>query len=298
MPNLRNIIDRIINAKPDIVVRDFVGDTGAPHNGPLSVSPDVIVRPADPLANGQALFGGGATMGNAGLSSPITTGNYDIFIRVLNRGGAAANNVQAAVYWAPPADLVMPTAWHKIGTSTPATVLVSPASMTVLPKITWQQIPAPGHYCFVATVGCPDDPDPIPDHTALTLYSFDDYLHLIRLNNNITWRNFNVEPIPLNGMLPVMHFMAPGAHDANRLMQLEVVANLPEGAQLWLEGPADFVGALLKGHFEQSARDKTLKIPLSPQGVNRFQEMIFPAGSQNPLQTPSDSAGKISPRGL
>lgn len=286
MPNLRAIIDTVINARPDIVVRDVVGDTGQPHTGLASASPDVIVRPANTVSNPQASFGGSLTMGNAGLSSLVGTGDHELFVRVFNRGGAPANDVRATVYWSRPATLVRPDLWTKINTSGPASVPVSSTSMTVLPKITWpsSQIPAPGHYCFVATIGCPADPDPVPDQMALTLVDFDDYVRLIRSNNNIAWRNFNVGPIPANGGLPVMNFMAPGAHDADHLMQLEVVARLPEEAQLWLEGPADFVSALLTGRLGENPRGKELKLPLSPHGTNRFQEMVFPAKSQTQLR--------------
>lgn len=286
MPNLRFIIDTVINARPDIVVRDFVGDTGAPHTGLVSASPDVIVRPANTVSNPQAAFGGSSTMGNASLSFPVGAGDHDLFVRVFNRGGAPANDVRATVYWSQPATLVRPDLWMKINTSGPATVPVSSTSMTVLPKITWpsSQIPAPGHYCFIATIGSPDDPDPVPDRMALTLVDFDDYVRLIRANNNITWRNFNVVSIPPGGGLPAMNFMAPGAHDADRLMQLEIVARLPEEARLWLEGPADFVSALLTGRLGEDPRGEDLKLPLSPHGTNRFQEMVFPAKSQTSLR--------------
>jgi Subtilase family len=47
MPNLRVIIeDDVLNLAQDIYLRDFAGDVGDAHNGPISTSPDIIVRPA------------------------------------------------------------------------------------------------------------------------------------------------------------------------------------------------------------------------------------------------------------
>ena len=54
MPNLRSIFDTVLNAAPDVYIRDFVGDAGEPHVGAISASPDIILRPtaiADPQAS-------------------------------------------------------------------------------------------------------------------------------------------------------------------------------------------------------------------------------------------------------
>jgi hypothetical protein len=58
MPNLRAIFDTVFNTAPDIYIRDFVGDTGEPHEGAISASPDIILRPAM-VAYPQAEFGAG-----------------------------------------------------------------------------------------------------------------------------------------------------------------------------------------------------------------------------------------------
>lgn len=294
MPNLKEIIDRIIGISPDVVVRDNLADDGDPHINQISASPDVIVRPADgSITNPQNSFGGGnPNMGNGNLSWDLTTGDQEIYVRVFNRGGAAATGTRATVYWSlPGTNLLDPDRWTKINTSIPppVNVPVGMSSMTVLSKIPWpsSQIPVPGHYCFIATVGCDGDPDPIPDHTTLTrTLTFDEFYDLIRSNNNITWKNFNVIPVLSNmvGSMRSINFLAPGAYDIDRLMQLEVVARLPEGAHLELEGASDFINAMVKGQFEKNMSADKMKLPLSPHGVNRFREIVFLAKSLNPLQ--------------
>lgn len=298
MPNLRNIINNlgvINNRKPDLVVRDNLADTGEPHTGLLSISPDIIVRPENTVTNPQASFGGGSpNIMNGNLShDQIQYQDQDIFVRVFNRGGANATNAQATVYWAPPTTLVTPNMWNLIGTSAPLTSAIVPntSSMTVLNRINWDSssssFPGQGHYCFIAVVFSSEDTNPIPDHTQLTrTLTFDQFLDLIRTNNNITWDNFEVLPI-LSSASMMMKFIAPGAYDDDRLMQLEIVAHLPEGAQLSLEGPANFVNALQKGYFE-NVREERMRVLLSPYGVNRYKEIMFPANSQNQLELIAD----------
>ncbi len=46
MPNLRAIIESdVLNVAPDVYLRDNLADTGDPHGGAISSSPDIILRP-------------------------------------------------------------------------------------------------------------------------------------------------------------------------------------------------------------------------------------------------------------
>lgn len=292
MPNLNTFISAALNATPDLVVRDNLSDNGTIHSGTLSTSPDIIVRPENSVANPQAAFGGGnPNMGNANLgTNEITRQDQDIFVRVFNRGGSNATNAQATVYWSPPSTLVTPNMWNLIGTSTPlaAAIMPNPSSMTVLNRVNWDSslasFPGPGHYCFIAVVHSAQDPNPIPDHTEITRQlTFDEFRDLIRTHNNIAWRNFNIGPLPPSGSNMMMSFVAPGAFDEDRAMQLEVGADFPPGTQFRLEGKAGFVNALVKGYFEEGPEGK-VQLPLSPYRLNRFKEIPFPARSLNTLQ--------------
>jgi serine protease len=59
MPDLKAIIDNVLNVAQDIYIRDFVGDVGDPHAGPVSASPDIILRQSA-VPNPQAAFGQGS----------------------------------------------------------------------------------------------------------------------------------------------------------------------------------------------------------------------------------------------
>jgi len=112
-----------------------------------------------------------------------------VYLRVWNRG-TDAGNVTATVYWSPPATLVTPNLWNLIGNAAFADVPPRNVVEVSSPGITWASanIPAPGHYCFVATAGNAADPAPNPG----TFATFNEFVDYIYAHNNITWRNFNV----------------------------------------------------------------------------------------------------------
>src|SRR6185295_17178733 len=100
-------------------LRDFVGDTGQPNAGVGgSTSPDVIVMNAT-VADPQAAFGAGSGTENSdALSDPVRAGTDNfVYVRLLNRGGGAAVNVTATVYWSPAATLITPSMWTRIGST-------------------------------------------------------------------------------------------------------------------------------------------------------------------------------------
>ena len=249
MPNLRAIIDgNVLGLAPDLYLRDFVGDTGLPHAGPISASPDIILRPTV-VANPQAAFGAGSgTESDSMLGFTAETGQDNfIYARVLNQGGGAAINAIVTVYWSQVATLVSPDMWTLVGSATLPNVPTGEV-LTVAPGITWPAagIPAPGHYCFVGIVGHPGDPAP----STGALLNWTNFNNFIRNNNNITWRNFNVEdndpapdPATPKGFV-AMPFLAPGAFDRARPFQFEIITRLPNEAKLFWKSPSRFSSCL------------------------------------------------------
>jgi hypothetical protein len=293
MPNLRNIFDTVFSAAPDVYIRDFVGDSGEPHSGSISASPDIILRPTA-VANPQASFGDGSgTENNAALGWTAEAGQDNfIYVRVLNQGGSAATNVEATVFWSPVASLVTPDLWTLVGTTTVPSVPVG-EQLTVSDAIVWQQagIPGPGHYCFVGLVGNAQDPAPGP----ADFLDWDNFYRFIRENNNVTWRNFNVEnndPDVKDPSVPkgfkALKFLAPGAPDKARPMALEVIAKLPEGARVLLEVPLVFYELLHEKHqlgkITIDRKRGVAFIPIKPHGRMRFGEILFPAKSRAALR--------------
>lgn len=289
MPNLRAIINgNVIGLAPDVYLRDFVGDIGDPHTGAISASPDVILRPtAEP--NPQAAFGEGSGTENSntlGFEAEAGQNNF-LYVRVRNRGGSDATNVRADVFWSPVASLLTPDLWTFVGSVVIPNVQ-SGNLLTVSNAITWAaaDIPGPGHYCFVGLIGNAADPAPIP----ADFVDWDNFQDLIRNNNNVTWRNFNVvdnEPDPAadpSGYVAA-EFLAPGAPDRGRRMRLEVVARLPKGARALLEMPAAMYDALRERVPAKIDRKRQrVLVPINPHGLRSFGDMLFPAKSRAKLR--------------
>jgi hypothetical protein len=291
MPDLRAIIDgTILNLVPDVYLRDFVGDTGEPHGGAISASPDVILLPAA-VPDPQAAFGAGSgTENSSTLGSTAEAGQDNfIYVRVLNQGGAAAADVEATVYWSPVATLVTPDLWTLVGTAVLPSVPTGEV-LTVSPAITWPaaQIPGPGHYCLVGLVGHPQDPAPSPGD----LLNWDNFRTFIRRNNNVTWRNFNVEdndPAPDPGTpkgFVSLPFLVPGAFDASRPFQLDVQARLPRGAQALLELPVA-VARRFRLPLDQltvGGRRDIARLRLPAPGKYTLPEVVLPARSRTAMR--------------
>ncbi len=291
MPDLRGIIDgEVLNLRPDVYLRDFVGDTGAPHAGSISASPDVILVPAA-VADPQGTYGAGSGTENSntlGFTAEAGQNNF-IYVRVLNRGVNDAANVEATVYWSPVATLVTPDLWTLVGTATLPNVPTGDV-LTVSPAITWLSgdIPGPGHYCFVGLVGNALDPAPSPGD----LSNWDNFRTFIRNNNNVTWRNFNVEnndpaadPETPKGFV-ALPFLAPGAFDRVRPFQLLISARLPKGAKAFLEAPISFARRLrlLSNQMELIGMRKVVHIPLPAPGIRLLPAAEFPTKSRTPMR--------------
>lgn len=243
MPNLRGIIDDVLNLVPDVYVRDFVGDTGDPHNGPLSSSPDIILR-KNAVANPQAAFGAGSgTENDATLGAEAKRGQDNfLYVRCLNRGSAGAANVAAQLFWSPAATLVTPDLWTPVGAGAVTIPNVPPGNvLTCSDGLTWPnaQIPATGHYCFVGILGTEGDPAPAP----ADFMNFDNFRTFIRTLNNVSWRNFNVvdaDPSDPSAQF-VLPWIMPGAPDRSARFSLELAMNLPPRAEVVLELPLGFM---------------------------------------------------------
>ena len=125
------------------------------------------------------------------LGSTVEAGqDNSVYVRMLNQGGSAATNVEATVFWSPVATLVTPDLWTRVGSTIVPNVLAG-EQLTMSDAIVWDQaeIPGPGHYCLVGLIGNGVDPAPSPAE----FLNFDNFRRFIRENNNVTWRNFNVE---------------------------------------------------------------------------------------------------------
>jgi hypothetical protein len=261
MPNLRSIVETTLGLVPDVYMRDAVGDTGAvPSAGAVSVSPDIIVRPAA-VADPDASFGeGSGTENDDTLGASVEHGQDNfIYVRMRNRGAATAFATTAKVYWSEVATLVTPDMWHLIGTTAPIDVPVGD-TLAVAGPLTWPEANLPtvgNHACFVALLDQAADPEP-PVPGAGPSFDWGAFVNLVRAQNNATWRNFNVvdaladpraDPVAID-------FIIAGSPDAARRFDLEIVQRLPLGVKLELEVPAALLAVLPKTGFAGQQIDR------------------------------------------
>jgi hypothetical protein len=243
MPDLQALMNNL-GLVPDVYVRDNVGDTGTiPSAGALASSPDVFVLHA-PVTDPNASFGeGSGHEDDTGLGSLVERGHSNfVYVRMKNRGEGDANAVQATVYYSTPATLLTPDLWTEIGT-TPAVNVPHGDTLVVADPIEWldADLPPDGHYCFVAILDHPQDPAPLPPGPT----DWPGYRSFIRAQNNVTWRNFNVETPPEPAGDPTdLPFLLTGYPDEPRYFNLEILRFLPKEAELWLAAPVE-LGKLL-----------------------------------------------------
>lgn len=175
----------------DLYIRDNLDDTGQEPlvAGGISASPDIIVYNQQ-LLDPQGTLGTPAAMAQAHLGEPVEKGQDNfIYLRVQNRGANACAGT-ATVYWCPVSTFPTPGSWNLVN-PTPITIpSVSPGGVKIVGPVVWSEadIPATGHYCFVALLN--SGSDPAPDPAAIS--SVEDFHQFIRSSNNATWKNFNV----------------------------------------------------------------------------------------------------------
>jgi len=270
MPNLRSIVQNTLGLVPDVYLRDNLGDTGAvPTTGTVSISPDVIVQ-AVPVADPNASFGeGSGTENNDTLGTVVEHGQDNhVYVRMRNRGLGPAPGTRATVYWSEVSTLVTPEMWRLIGTTAPVNVPVG-NTLVVTPELVWPKtdLPVTGdHACFVAILDQASDPAP-PIPASGPGFDWNMFLNLVRAQNNVTWRNFNVvDLLPDPSADPAaLDFIIAGSPDAARLFDLEIQQHLPEGVKVELEVPKALLAVLPKVGFASRKIDNRLaraRLPL------------------------------------
>ena len=285
MPNLRALAETTLNLVSDVYLRDFVGDNGqVPSAGGISASPDVIVRPAM-VANPTTEFGEGSPSENDNtLGGTVEAGQDNfIYVRMRNRGGAAASDVTVTVWWSQVATLLTPGSWTLIGVTGPVTVPTGD-TLVVAGPITWARddLPSMGtHACFVAIANAPGDgAPPLPG-----AFDWDGFQALIRNQNNATWRNFNVvETLPDPAADPTaVDVLVRGAPDEAREFDLEILQQLPEDVGVaWLVAPALF--AALPAPLRRGARYENGKYRIQLPALRslRLCAILLPKGAAFP----------------
>lgn len=248
MPDLNKIINAFINPAKDIYIRDNIFDIGDRHQGAICMSPDIITlnTPISAPNTANNIFGtNSGTERIIGLGDSVLKNqdNY-IYVRILNKCNTAIANVNIKIYYSEPVTLMTPNRWIYIGNTTIATVPANTNNgnieLTVSESpIIWHSndIPSAGHYCYVCIIESVDDPAPPASEIDLA-NDMSNFTKLIRENNNITWRNFNVIDFQQNIVLP---FLLVGDATKKRVFNVYITNTLPDDALIEFEIPNAFI---------------------------------------------------------
>lgn len=269
----------------DVYLRDHPDDVGdEPWPGSISASPDIILQKFQ-LADPQGAFGHGSgteSDPNLGKEAEFGQDNF-IYVRHSNRGSRVAR-ARTDVYWALPSTLLTPDQWNYIGET--EEVVVEPGELIVSDALTWNEadIPdpddGPSHFCFVGIAGSPSDPKTMSLDQVQTFaqtFTWDEFRDLIRKNNNVTWRNFNVVDDLLNLKANFVDFRFVGAFDADR--RFDIVIENPVG-ELEVRFPnAPGLSDALKGHVRELRVDGNQIVARLPaKSTVRLANLILEKG--------------------
>jgi hypothetical protein len=215
----------------DLFIRDNLDDHGREPliDGGICMSPDVIIYNQE-LLEAQATLGSASAQDRDDLGEAVEYGQDNfIYLRVQNRGTSATSG-SVKVYWSPPSTFPTPASWNLLGeTAIPS---LTPNEFKVAGPIRWDKddIPATGHYCFIALVN--SGSDPAPDKSMISTLT--DFHNFIKESNNATWKNFNVIDM-FAGSTNSMDFHIQGWPRTHLQSDLRIdLSELPSAAEVTL----------------------------------------------------------------
>ena len=260
----RRLGERLHLSFADLFMRDNLSDGGAEPSpgGGLSLSPDInhfrneLLDPAATLLS-PAAMANGTLFENIEIGQP----NY-IYVRVRNRG-YSASPATVELYWTPPSTLPAPGSWNHLGSINLSSI--TPDSVGCGGPLVWSEgIPDKGHYCFVALLRNTQDPAPDPGSVTSPASFYD----LVRLNNNVVWKNFDVENLFAGGYARI-EFQIQGWPRRALRSDLEIdLSSLPAGVSAefrLLKRLAN--GATLQGLTKIASTNLYEKLRLTSGGI-------------------------------
>jgi subtilase family protein len=288
MPDLKKIVD-VLGLTHDVYLRDHVGDEGEIPRARRWQSPDIAVL-ATALQDPQGELGEGSARQDSEIAAPTRLDSQTrIYLRLRNRGSEDADEVQVKLYTSPVTTLLLPGKWEYVG----ETSLAVPRwdSLTVSPAIAWGKDPtASDDLAWIALAGTHQDPLPSPT----LLKPWQQLLHFMRSRKGFACRNVQmVRSSPGDAEAgragqetwKTLRFFAPSAWDESLTMRLEILAQLPKLAKVWLEMPAEI--ADLQGPWTQPGvesveplAEDSVFVPVNPHGRNYFRERLFLADKE------------------
>lgn len=216
----------------DLFIRDNLQDNGLEPliGGGISRSPDVIVFNQE-LNNPDQVLGTPEAMNRDDLGEPIEFGqNNYIYLRIHNKGTQPTSGI-AKLYWAYPSTFPTPDSWNLIEEL--AIPEIASNDYAIVGPCIWmkEDIPNPGHYCFICIIG--SSFDSAPDTTIVDTHT--EFYHLIKVSNNTTWKNFNIVDMFVDSINEI-NFKIKGWYNTEVISDLKFDLNeLPSESEVILK---------------------------------------------------------------
>lgn len=212
----------------DLCMRDNLSDVGIEPTTGSSIcrSPD-ICHFRNQLLDPEAALLTSAALSQDTHFEDIEKGQSNwIYLRIRNRG-YTPGNANVDLYWTRPSTLPTPASWTSIGT---VPVPVVPVDETIVAgPLEWpsDQLPDSKHCCFIGILS--NAQDPAPDLSSIT--DSTSFRQLIRENNNVVWKNFDVEDM-FGGGFAHVEFQIQGWPRVHCISDLELdLSELPDGCK-------------------------------------------------------------------
>lgn len=263
MPDLVKIASAM-GALPDVFIRDSLSDSGSIPSAWVNQSPDIILASAQ-VAPGT--FDTVASWAAMPASAEITpdADNY-IYVRFRTRSAQAAPNTNVWLYWTETSTGAPPSAWNLIGAApivvnAPAPLVGDPYGPIVVVEFKWHprsnqslaEYPST-HGCLIAVLDTARDPAPPPLVAMLNSIApitWDQFYEYLGQNNNVAFRNFNVESLGGAGANAVAEaeFEIYGFEREASEMAFEIeLDTLPRGITFELDLPRELAIAVRRAN--------------------------------------------------
>ena len=233
MPDLGAIANKL-GLLPDVYIRDSLSDIGLTPNNLVYQSPDIVIRRGSEVP--MEFLEGPMTMPDHHEVIPGLV--HNIWVRIFNRGGSEAADVDVTVYWSEPSALMEPKYWKRVGDATVASVPMDPAygfaKISWIPE--WDRDSNFSTACLIAVAGHPMDPAP-PLHPDRVTWQ--EFLAYVGNHNNMAWRNFTYISPSILGFTaavagppdsqwsaaerPFQEFVLRGLSDEGAIFEFEIV---------------------------------------------------------------------------
>ena len=282
MPDLRLVLREPLALTSNLYLREDVeGDGGVPVPGRTSCSPDIVVRKVEKTADGHESGGAPDPLDDdpESLSQFVANGDYEVYVRLHNRGLQKEHDPEIQVYRSPVATLVTPDMWQPICHLAPAASTAAmkakaelvlahgqPEWIGPLEEVDSAATPHPHarlvgtagsqtedesqRYCFTAIVRDGRDHEMFTPPDRWPYFDWRRYRAFLRWQNNVACRN-----VHRAGPKDELSFDVTGSPDMARSFDLEIVRNLPGGTELKLLTHPALASALRQGRLWGAERE-------------------------------------------